>query len=100
MQPVFTQVPPNRCRSISATVMPAAVSRPASDGPAWPAPTMMASNRFTTRGRLWTRPLPRHRVQILIWRSRFAGPCPNATVLLLMGGTGATYDIDGGQQLV
>ena len=44
--PVFTQVPPNRCRSISATVMPAAVRRPASGGPAWPAPTMMASNRF------------------------------------------------------
>ena len=28
MQPVFTQVPPNRCRSISATVMPVAVRPP------------------------------------------------------------------------
>ena len=47
MQPVFTQVPPNSWRSMSATVMPAAVSRPASGGPAWPAPMMIASNWFT-----------------------------------------------------
>jgi alkylation response protein AidB-like acyl-CoA dehydrogenase len=43
MQPVLTQVPPKSLRSTSATVMPAAVRRPASGGPAWPAPMMMAS---------------------------------------------------------
>jgi hypothetical protein len=43
MQPVLTQVPPSSLRSTSATFMPAPVSRPASDGPAWPAPMMMAS---------------------------------------------------------
>ena len=40
MQPVLTQVPPKRLRSIMATVMPALVIRPASDGPAWPAPLL------------------------------------------------------------
>src|SRR5215208_1534218 len=44
MQPVFTQVPPTSLRSITATVWPASVSLPASGGPAWPAPTMIASN--------------------------------------------------------
>src|SRR6478609_11588770 len=44
MQPVLTQVPPTSLRSITATVCPASVSLPASDGPAWPAPTMIASN--------------------------------------------------------
>ena len=43
MQPVFTQVPPKSLRSISATDIPAAVSRPAKGGPAWPAPMMRAS---------------------------------------------------------
>ena len=46
MQPEFTQVPPTSLRSITATVCPAAVSRPASGGPAWPAPMMIASNRL------------------------------------------------------
>src|SRR5579862_3646081 len=44
MQPVFTQVPPNRCRSTTATDMPAAERRLASGGPAWPVPMMIASN--------------------------------------------------------
>src|ERR1700722_12289937 len=44
MQPVLTQVPPTSLRSITATVSPASVSLPASGGPAWPAPTMIASN--------------------------------------------------------
>ena len=44
MQPEFTQVPPTSLRSITATVCPAAVSLPASGGPAWPAPMMIASN--------------------------------------------------------
>ena len=44
VQPVLTQVPPNRWRSTMATVMPAPVSLEARVGPAWPAPIMMASN--------------------------------------------------------
>jgi hypothetical protein len=40
---VLTQVPPNRWRSIIATAIPAPVSRPAREGPAWPAPMMIAS---------------------------------------------------------
>ena len=44
MQPELTQVPPTSLRSITATVWPASVSLPASGGPAWPAPTMIASN--------------------------------------------------------
>src|SRR5262249_44184232 len=44
VQPVLTQVPPNRRRSTIATLMPAAVSRPVKEGPAWPAPMTMASN--------------------------------------------------------
>jgi hypothetical protein len=43
MQPVLTHVPPNRPRSTIATVIPARVNRSASDGPAWPVPTMIAS---------------------------------------------------------
>ena len=43
MQPVLTQVPPNSLRSTMATFMPAAVRRPAREGPAWPVPMMMAS---------------------------------------------------------
>jgi hypothetical protein len=49
VQPVLTQVPPNKCRSIMATVIPAAVSRPVSEGPAWPAPMTIASKFFITR---------------------------------------------------
>ena len=44
LQPVFTQVPPTRWRSMMATFIPAAFSRPARAGPACPAPIMMASN--------------------------------------------------------
>src|SRR3546814_8639703 len=43
MQPVLTHVPPTYLRSISATRMPASVRRPARNGPAWPAPMMIAS---------------------------------------------------------
>src|SRR5262249_51161650 len=43
MQPVLTQVPPKRCRSMMATRKPAPASRCASDGPAWPVPITMAS---------------------------------------------------------
>jgi len=46
MQPVLTQVPPNRLRSTSATFIPAAVNRPARDGPACPAPMTMASKTW------------------------------------------------------
>ncbi|SKU53037.1 Uncharacterised protein [Mycobacteroides abscessus subsp. abscessus] len=51
--PVFTQVPPNRCRSTIATVRPAPRSRAASEGPACPAPTTTASKCVLT----W--PVPR-----------------------------------------
>src|ERR1700732_109878 len=44
MQPVFTQVPPNNFRSMTATFMPVSTKRAASDGPACPVPMMMASN--------------------------------------------------------
>ena len=43
MQPVLTQVPPKNLRSIRASFWSAAVRRPASGGPAWPAPMMIAS---------------------------------------------------------
>src|SRR5262245_59632098 len=43
VQPVFTHVPPNRPRSMTATVMPALVSRFARAGPAWPVPMIAAS---------------------------------------------------------
>jgi hypothetical protein len=43
MQPVLTQVPPNRLRSTIAVFIPAPVSRPASDGPACPVPMIIAS---------------------------------------------------------
>ena len=43
MQPVFTHVPPKSLRSTMATVIPAAVRRAASGGPACPVPRMMAS---------------------------------------------------------
>jgi hypothetical protein len=46
MQPVLTQVPPNSLRSTIATFIPAAVSRPARDGPACPAPMTMASKTW------------------------------------------------------
>ena len=44
VQPVLTQVPPKRWRSMIATRCPAAARRCASDGPAWPVPMMIASN--------------------------------------------------------
>lgn len=43
MQPVLTQVPPNRLRSMIATFIPVPASRTASDGPACPVPIMIAS---------------------------------------------------------
>jgi hypothetical protein len=43
MQPVLTQVPPRNLRSTSATFIPAPVNREPSEGPAWPAPRMIAS---------------------------------------------------------
>jgi hypothetical protein len=43
MHPVFTHVPPNRCRSMIATDICAALSRFASAGPACPVPMMIAS---------------------------------------------------------
>src|SRR6185369_2479697 len=46
MQPVFTHVPPNLLRSMTATDLPAAENRAARDGPAWPVPMMIASKRF------------------------------------------------------
>src|SRR3954452_4392199 len=46
MQPVLTQVPPNSLRSTSATFMPAAVRRPAREGPACPAPMTIASKNW------------------------------------------------------
>ena len=43
MQPVFRQVPSKSLCSKKATALPAFVRRPVSDGPAWPAPIMIAS---------------------------------------------------------
>src|SRR5438067_9462163 len=43
MQPLLTQVPPNRLRSIIATFIPVSASRAARDGPAWPVPITIAS---------------------------------------------------------
>src|SRR6476659_5933661 len=43
MQPVLTQVPPKSLRSTSATLSPALASSTASGGPAWPAPSTIAS---------------------------------------------------------
>ncbi len=43
VQPVLTQVPPSLSRSTSTTLRPASARRPASAGPAWPAPTIRAS---------------------------------------------------------
>src|SRR5258708_1555647 len=43
MQPVFTQVPPNRCLSMMATDIPASERRFANGGPAWPVPMTIAS---------------------------------------------------------
>src|SRR5207248_11415471 len=43
MQPLLTQVPPNRLRSIIATFIPVSASRTARDGPAWPVPITIAS---------------------------------------------------------
>jgi hypothetical protein len=51
MHPVFTQVPPKRPRSMIATFMPAAVSRPARGGPACPVPMMIASYDWFMVGR-------------------------------------------------
>src|SRR5438477_12844905 len=43
MQPLLTQVPPNRLRSIIATFIPVSASRTARDGPACPVPITIAS---------------------------------------------------------
>jgi hypothetical protein len=43
MQPLLTQVPPNRLRSIIATFIPEFANRTASEGPACPVPIMIAS---------------------------------------------------------
>ena len=43
MQPLLTQVPPTRWRSIIATLRPALPRRTASGGPAWPVPMTIAS---------------------------------------------------------
>ena len=43
MQPTLTQVPPKRCRSMTAVRMPAADNSAARLGPAWPVPMMIAS---------------------------------------------------------
>src|SRR5271165_2783442 len=43
VHPALTQVPPNSFRSIIATLRPALASRTAREGPAWPAPTTIAS---------------------------------------------------------
>src|SRR5262245_3468039 len=48
MHPVLTHVPPNLCRSIIATDIPAPLSRSAKDGPACPVPIMIASNFWPT----------------------------------------------------
>ena len=50
MQPVLTQVPPKRLRSITATFRPASVRRRASAGPDWPVPITMASKRVVISG--------------------------------------------------
>ena len=54
MQPVLTQVPPKRLRSMIATRLPAAANRWASAGPDWPVPMMMASYRLV----VIAKPLP------------------------------------------
>src|ERR1700744_6167161 len=45
VHPTLTQVPPNRCFSISATFSPADTRRAARDGPAWPPPITIESKR-------------------------------------------------------
>ncbi len=46
VQPLLMQVPPKRWRSIIATFHPAPARRVARGGPAWPAPTMIASKVY------------------------------------------------------
>ncbi|MEZ5289023.1 MAG: hypothetical protein R2712_30325 [Vicinamibacterales bacterium] len=46
MQPVFTQVPPKRARSMMAVRRPAFASRAARGGPACPVPMTIASKRL------------------------------------------------------
>src|SRR5881398_2336446 len=43
MQPLLTQVPPNRLRSIITTFIPVPASRTARGAPAWPVPITIAS---------------------------------------------------------
>ena len=43
VQPLFTQVPPNSLRSITAVLSPWAAQRAAIEGPAWPVPIIIAS---------------------------------------------------------
>ena len=49
MQPVLTQVPPKNFALDDGDLHAGFASRPASDGPAWPAPMMMASNFLVMR---------------------------------------------------
>ena len=49
MQPLLTQVPPKRLRSMIATFIPAAANRTASGGPACPVPMMIASYMIAIR---------------------------------------------------
>ena len=67
IHPVLTQVPPISLRSTTATVWPASVNRPASGGPACPAPTTIASNRRVIRCssdiRWESRPRPRRHLR-------------------------------------
>ena len=52
VQPVLTQVPPKRLRSMIATFIRAPARQTASDGPACPVPMMIASYRVVMRAPL------------------------------------------------
>src|SRR5579862_7774151 len=65
MQPVFTHVPPNRPRSMMATLRPACASRMARNGPDWPVPITIASKDLlitppSVHGRLYRQQGLRH----------------------------------------
>src|SRR5450755_4679800 len=79
VQPVLTQVPPKSFRSTMATFRPALARATAREGPAWPAPTTMASKlRFIqasegrTRESEFPRGLRRARREDLCRRARQA----------------------------